>query len=106
MSLHRDEAFELGLQWANLYPENSESRNLVNQVMSTSYLVNIVANDFKDGSIIFEPFLLDQNGSAPSAEKVIPNGTNGVSGVKQVIGGFVNGINGVVNGLKEGVVGH
>ncbi|RSH83120.1 uncharacterized protein EHS24_006777 [Apiotrichum porosum] len=56
----KDEAFELGCQWANLYPEGSASRALISQVMDESYLVNIVANDFKDGQTIFEPFLLDQ----------------------------------------------
>ncbi|BEI85449.1 hypothetical protein CcaverHIS002_0508500 [Cutaneotrichosporon cavernicola] len=56
----KDEAFELGCQWANLYPEDSPSRALIRNIMDTSYLVNIVANDFKDGMAIFEPFLLDQ----------------------------------------------
>jgi hypothetical protein len=36
--------------------------------MSTSYLVNIVANDFRDGQSIFQPFVLDQK---------MHNGTNG-----------------------------
>lgn len=56
----KDEAFELGNQWANLYPEGSESNKLIHKIMDESYLVNIVANDFKDGLAIFEPFLLDQ----------------------------------------------
>ncbi|GMK55498.1 hypothetical protein CspeluHIS016_0205540 [Cutaneotrichosporon spelunceum] len=56
----KDEAFELGCQWANLYPEDSPSRALIRNIMETSYLVNIVANDFKDGMAIFEPFQLDQ----------------------------------------------
>ena len=74
----RDEAFELGLQWATLYPEDSPSRKLIEDIMSTSYLVNIVANDFKDGSGIFEPFLLDQgsNGLPPinGHTSGLPNG--------------------------------
>lgn len=56
----KDEAFELGNQWANLYPEGSETNKLIRKIMDESYLVNIVANDFKDGLAIFEPFLLDQ----------------------------------------------
>ena len=61
----KDEAFELGYQWANLYPEGSETRALITKIMDESYLVNIVANDFKNGAVIFEPFLLDQeNGAA------------------------------------------
>lgn len=56
----KDEAFELGTQWASLYPEGSASNTLIRKIMDESYLVNIVANDFKDGLAIFEPFLLDQ----------------------------------------------
>jgi len=73
----KDEAFELGLQWANLYPEGSASRTLINEVMSTSYLVNIVANDFKDGQSIFDPFMLDQ--PADPAGAVNANGVNGTA---------------------------
>lgn len=58
----KDEAFELGLQWANLYPEGSATRTLIKDFMEESYLVNVVANDFKNGAIIFEPFLQPENG--------------------------------------------
>lgn len=52
--------------------------------MSTSYLVNIVANDFKDGSGIFDPFLLDQEA---------PDTTNGVlNGLKETAREVVNGL--------------
>jgi len=80
----RDEAFELGHQWANLYPEDSPSRQLIEDTMSTSYLVNIVANDFKDGHSIFQPFMLSK--------------TNGhINGLK------MNGVNGhLVNGNDNG----
>ena len=83
----RDEAFELGLQWANLYPESSSSRQLIEDTMSTSYLVNIVANDFKDGQSIFQPFLLEQQ-SAPAAHL-----TNGAKESKcsLINGSTVNG---------------
>lgn len=70
----KDEAFELGCLWANLYEENSVSRNLVQDVMDTSYLVNIVANDFKDGLAIFEPFDLD--GAVPNGKRLKVNGTH------------------------------
>ena len=49
--------------------------------MNTSYLVNIVANDFKDGQSIFEPFCLD----TPSAR------TNG-----HVLNGDANGVVGTI----------
>lgn len=85
----KDEAFELGCQWANLYPEGSPSRQLINDIMNSSYLVNIVANDFKDGQSIFEPFLLDKhvNGAASM-----------VNGIKGAATSLLGGINGVVNG--------
>jgi methylenetetrahydrofolate reductase (NADPH) len=105
----RDEAFELGQQWASLYPEDSPSRALIQDVMDTSYLVNIVANDFKDGQSIFAPFLLDQ--TTPTAngglgEKAV-NGDHAVNGVKATVNGVleqaVNGAKGAVEGLKSGV---
>lgn len=104
----KDEAFELGVQWAGLYPPESESRKLIEGVMSRSYLVNIVANDFKHGEIIFEPFLLDGLAQqAGGAVNGVVNGikdlaANGVEGVKKVVGGFANGVNGSVNGVANG----
>lgn len=91
---YRDEAFEMGRQWAYLYPEGSASRTLIEQTMENSYLVNIVANDFKDGQCIFEPFLLDQQTSPAStngANGVIPTLVNSVNGVKDAVLGAVNG---------------
>lgn len=70
----KDEAFELGCQWANLYPEGSPSRALLRNIMDTSYLVNIVANDFKDGMAIFEPFLLDQPAPEQANGAAVVNG--------------------------------
>ncbi len=109
----KDEAFELGNQWATLYEEGSESRELIESVMSTSYLVNIVANDFRDGLSIFEPFQLDKvastvvpssvdglvNGAvdaAKVAKETVVNGTTAaaatvVETVKSVIPVIVNG---------------
>lgn len=82
----KDEAFELGLQWAHLYPPGSPSRKLITDTMNTSYLVNIVANDFRDGMSIFEPFLLNQT----TVGKV-------VEGVKGTVEGIVEGVKGVVS---------
>jgi methylenetetrahydrofolate reductase (NADPH) len=108
--LIRDEAFELGLQWAHLYPEGSPSRTLIEGVMNDSYLVNIVANDFKHGDTIFEPFLLDATvaGKAVTDVAATVNGVaNGVvGGVKSAagsLGGLVNGVKEIViNGLPNG----
>ncbi|MBW0493679.1 hypothetical protein O181_033394 [Austropuccinia psidii MF-1] len=44
----KDEAFELGHQWAEIYKTlNPESCKFLHQVMDSWYLVNIVNNDFK-----------------------------------------------------------
>lgn len=42
--------------------------------MSTSYLVNIVANDFKDGQSIFQPFLLEHQSGLTNGHKEVVNG--------------------------------
>ncbi|KAI9639327.1 methylenetetrahydrofolate reductase [Dioszegia hungarica] len=77
----KDEAFELGLQWAHLYPEGSPSRTLIEGVMNDSYLVNIVANDFKHGDAIFEPFLLDTTAAGKAVADVTATANGVVNGV-------------------------
>ncbi|KAF9461211.1 methylenetetrahydrofolate reductase-domain-containing protein [Collybia nuda] len=52
----KDEAFELGQQWAKLYDPESPSRKLISDLMENSLLVNVVHNDFHDSTAIFEPF--------------------------------------------------
>ncbi|WVO15924.1 methylenetetrahydrofolate reductase [Cryptococcus depauperatus] len=79
----KDEAYELGLQWANLYPAASPARDLLTRVMNSFYLVNIVANDFKDGLSIFEPFLLNQT----PIGKVVEGMKSVAVGVKDAMGG-------------------
>jgi methylenetetrahydrofolate reductase (NADPH) len=50
--------------------------------MNTSYLVNIVANDFKDGASIFEPFQLESRaGVAASLANGVKKVVNGVAGL-------------------------
>ncbi|EIN09568.1 methylenetetrahydrofolate reduct [Punctularia strigosozonata HHB-11173 SS5] len=53
----KDEAYELGRKWANLYEPDSPSRKVIADLMETSYLVNVVHNDFKDPNAIFVPFM-------------------------------------------------
>lgn len=72
--------------------------------MNDSYLVNIVANDFKHGDTIFEPFLLNATNLGKSVNGV-------VEGVKSLsvngVGGLVNGVKSLVNGqTANGVNGH
>ncbi|KAF7356615.1 Methylenetetrahydrofolate reductase [Mycena venus] len=52
----KDEAFELGQQWAKLYDADSPSRKIISELMDTCFLVNVVHNDFHDPEAIFEPF--------------------------------------------------
>jgi len=52
----KDEAFELWKsEWQALYPEDSPSYELIDEIYDTYYLVNIVDNDFIGGDI-FAPF--------------------------------------------------
>lgn len=75
----KDEAFELGQQWAKVYEPDSPSRKLISDVMDTSFLVNVVHNDFHDTDAIFQPFLLaGQEYQASKGETATPF-TNGHS---------------------------
>jgi methylenetetrahydrofolate reductase (NADPH) len=87
----------MGLQWAYLYPEGSATRSLIEKTMETSYLVNIVANDFKDGQCIFEPFQLEQQPTLPVVNGVTTNGitstiANGINSAKDAVVDAVNGV--------------
>ncbi|KAF8637613.1 hypothetical protein AX17_002682 [Amanita inopinata Kibby_2008] len=53
----KDEAYELGQQWSLLYEPDSPSRKVITELMETSYLVNVVHNDFHDPDAIFKPFV-------------------------------------------------
>lgn len=52
----KDEAYQLGLDWAQSYPEESESRELLTDVMSKWYLCVLVSNDFIASNAIFQLF--------------------------------------------------
>ncbi|KAH7101479.1 methylenetetrahydrofolate reduct [Auriculariales sp. MPI-PUGE-AT-0066] len=53
----KDEAFELGVQWSQMYEPGSPSRALIENMMDKFLLVNVVHNDFKQPDAIFESFL-------------------------------------------------
>jgi len=60
LNVWKDEAFALWhSQWSILYPENSISRKVINDISDTYYLVNIVDNDFTKPFNIFNVFGLD-----------------------------------------------
>lgn len=53
----KDEAYELGKQWAAVYESESPSHRIISSLMDTSLLMNVVHNDFHDTETIFKPFL-------------------------------------------------
>jgi methylenetetrahydrofolate reductase (NADPH) len=102
----KDEAFQLGTEWARCYDAGTPSRLVLDEIMDTWYLVNlgkkslvlypfgnsiadelIVNNDFHRGETIFEVL----NGlEVPTLSKVPEPHTNGVT-------------NGTTNGTTNGV---
>ncbi|KAF4123789.1 methylenetetrahydrofolate reductase (NADPH) [Geosmithia morbida] len=52
----RDEAFQLGMDWAKCFDASSPSRQLIEHIMTEWHLINIVNNDFHDSSTIFDIF--------------------------------------------------
>jgi methylenetetrahydrofolate reductase (NADPH) len=75
----QDEAYELGVKWANVYEAETPSRKLMMGIFESSYLVNVVHNDFKDPQAIFEPFFkagaeyAAQHTNGSAAPQEIPN---------------------------------
>lgn len=77
----KDEAYEIGRSWADLYAPDSPSRKLLDGMFDSYFLVNVVHNDFKRPLAIFEPFLgadaVEQLAGASSVKKApaeLPNG--------------------------------
>lgn len=51
----KDEAFALWKhQWGSIYPEKSKSRDIIDTVHDTYYLINLVDNDYVAGNILFD----------------------------------------------------
>jgi methylenetetrahydrofolate reductase (NADPH) len=79
----KDEAYELGQQWASFYDEGSAAGEFIKSFFDTSLLVNVVHNDFRQPDAIFEPFTRAaadyaaqqsaQNGRG-NGDAIIPNG--------------------------------
>ena len=73
----QDEAFELGSQWAKLYNHDSPSGQLIEQLMETSLLVNVVHNDFHEPEAIFKPFFKAGADYLASKNKITAAAING-----------------------------
>ncbi|KAG2042586.1 methylenetetrahydrofolate reductase-domain-containing protein [Suillus americanus] len=75
----KDEAYELGVKWANVYEAETPSRKLMMGIFESSYLVNVVHNDFKDPQAIFGPFFkagaeyTAQHTNGSAALQALPN---------------------------------
>jgi methylenetetrahydrofolate reductase (NADPH) len=103
----KDEAFELGHQWAELYKDIApESARFIHQIMDSWYLVNIVNNDFRksnddsEHSALFqffgpEPVIVDQD-NLPST-----NGAPHPNGLPKANGSSTPAINEVNGDLKN-----
>ncbi|KAI9678326.1 MAG: hypothetical protein M1817_006272 [Caeruleum heppii] len=94
----KDEAFRLGYDWAHCHSVSSPSRHLIENIMDTWYLVNIVHNDFHQSRSIFSLFDglqvpdLDKELAVSRAVKDL-HSSNGVE-----VHGTVNGVS-TTNGV-------
>jgi methylenetetrahydrofolate reductase (NADPH) len=70
------------MQWSKLYDQGSPSQTLIENMMESYTLVNVVHNDFRNPEAIFTPFY-----KAAEGHKALPNGhSNGIP-----IKGLTNG---------------
>jgi methylenetetrahydrofolate reductase (NADPH) len=73
----KDEAFALWTeQWAKLYTESPESRQLLEDISNTYYLVNLVDNDFPRETCLWEvleKMLVAQKDEGASEEEQLNN---------------------------------
>ncbi|KAF2730852.1 methylenetetrahydrofolate reduct [Polyplosphaeria fusca] len=107
----KDEFFRLGQDWANCHASVTPARYVIEDVMDTWYLVNIVHNDFHVTHGIFPLFdgLQVENMEQPlhPKPKSIPNGEGEkiVNGEKLDVASAVNGtksaVSAIANGLKS-----
>ncbi|XP_035696914.1 methylenetetrahydrofolate reductase-like isoform X1 [Branchiostoma floridae] len=89
----KDEAFTLWTEyWGQLYAEDSKSRELIQHIHDTWYLVNLVDNDFPRDNILFT-VIEDMFAEADLQRAKGKGQTNGVNGVHHDDddGVFVNG---------------
>lgn len=95
----KDEFFRLGEDWAKCYTHASPSRYVIEDLMDTWYLVNIVHNDFHVPNGIFALFEglevkdidKEPHGSAEAEVNEKVNGASHTNGVSKVPDTVVNG---------------
>ncbi|KAF1812067.1 methylenetetrahydrofolate reduct [Eremomyces bilateralis CBS 781.70] len=92
----KDEFYRLGQDWANCYSATNQSRYVIEDMMDTYYLVNIVHNDFRKTEGIFP--LFDGLG-LQDMEKLIHAVDKGIATVDGVSDTLTNGdVKGQPNG--------
>ncbi len=84
----KDEAYQLGKEWAKLYPQDSVSRQVITHTFENFFLVNVVHNNFKAKDAIFEPFFDIQ----PTASSVAATASAGLSQAASAVRDAVNGV--------------
>lgn len=66
--LNQDEAFALWTsEWGALYEEGSRSRQIIDEIASTWYLVSVVDNDYVNGDLFPVLHVPETNGSTAHA---------------------------------------
>ena len=106
----KDEAFKLGIDWAKCHDQGSVSRQVIENIMNTWYLVNIVHNDFHSTHGLFDLLQrMEIHGldNVPDTQEHLNNGdvqTNGHIDSKSHVNGHTNRhTNGHTNGHSNGI---
>ncbi|SPO30641.1 probable MET13 - putative methylene tetrahydrofolate reductase [Ustilago trichophora] len=93
----KDEAYEIGRNWAKVYEPTSPSRKFLEDLFNKYFLVNVVHNDFKAADSIFEPFL-----STSTASSSVNSSLSGIgSSVADAAGRVANSISSLANGVSN-----
>lgn len=95
----KDEAYQLGREWANIYAPDSVSRKVINDTFDRFFLVNVVHNDYKAKDAIFEPFFSITDPPAAAAAAA-PTTTNGHTSVNGVVKNAADAVSSAVDGIK------
>lgn len=116
----KDEAYEIGRNWARVYEDKSKTRRMLERIFGEGdadeeqqddesgwFLVNVVHNDFKKPDAIFAPFLAAADASSvasataalssttvkDAAVSVAQAGSSVVNGAKDAVNGIVGAVN-------------
>ncbi|CAO1631717.1 unnamed protein product [Sympodiomycopsis kandeliae] len=120
----KDEAYEIGRNWARVYEDKSKSRRMLERIFGEEdndedgaqsddesgwFLVNVVHNDYKKPDAIFKPFLAAvEPETVASATAALAKTSVGdaASNVAQAGQAVVNGVKDALNGVVSAVAGN